>query len=73
MTEPIVEQPTVTFHGDTYPPFCCENCEGHKREGLAVKARANLARQAVADREPWGVLANHIVELVEMLRARGLA
>lgn len=51
----------------------CPNCAGNRRESLAVIARVRLARQAVADREPWGVLANHIVELVEMLRARGMA
>lgn len=63
----------VTFHGDPFPPYCCDHCESRKREGLAVKARANLLRQAVHDREPWGVIAWNAVELVEMLRARGLA
>lgn len=63
----------VTFHGDPLPPPCCPHCEDRKREGLAVIARVRLARQAVADREPWGILANHIVELVAMLEARGLA
>ena len=56
-----------------YPQCPCANCRGRVAEGLALKARANLARRAVADREPWGVLANHIVELVEMMRARGMA
>lgn len=63
----------TTFHGDSFPPYCCEHCEARKREGLAVKARANLLRQAVTDREPWGVLAWNAVELVEMMRARGMA
>lgn len=72
LTDEIVPA-AVTFHGDPFPPYCCPHCESRKREGLAVKARVRLARQAVADREPWGVLANHIVELVAMLEARGLA
>lgn len=54
--------------------YCaCEHCESRKREGLAVKARANLLRQAVHDREPWGVLAWNAVELVELLKKKGLA
>lgn len=73
MTDPIVEQPAVTFHGDPLPPPCCAHCESRKREGLDIKARANLLRQAVHDREPWGVVSFHAVELVEMLRARGMA
>lgn len=63
----------VTFHGDPFPPYCCPHCESRKREGLAVKARANLLRQAVHDRETYGVVCHHAVELVGMLRARGMA
>lgn len=70
---PREQAPDVTFHGDPFPPYCCDHCESRKREGLAVKARANLLRQAVHDREVYGVVCHHAVELVEMLRARGLA
>jgi len=63
----------VTFHGDTFPAECCENCESRRQEAIALAARARLLRQAVHDREPWGVVAHHAVELVEMMRARGMA
>jgi len=63
----------TTFHGDPFPPFCCAHREARKREGLAVIASVRLARQAVADREPYGVICNHLVELLAMLAARGIA
>ena len=63
----------TTFHGDPFPPYCCDHCESRKREGLAVKARANLLRKAVNDREPFGVVCHHAIELLDMMAARGLA
>ena len=63
----------VTFHGDTFPAECCEHCSSRRRESIALVARARLLRQAVNDREPWGVVAHHAVELVEMMAARGMA
>jgi hypothetical protein len=49
------------------------NCRANVAEIESVRARARLARQAVADREPWGVVAWHLVELVKLLKARGMA
>lgn len=66
MTDPIVEQPE-------FVQCDCVNCRTRVADALDIKARANLLRQAVNDREPWGVLAWNAVELVEMLRARGMA
>ena len=63
----------TTFHGDTFPADCCEHCSSRRREAIALAARARLLRQAVNDREPWGVVAHHAVELVEMMAARGMA
>ncbi len=77
VSEPEKEAPLtddiVTFHGDSFPGDCCEHCTSRRQESITLRARANLLREAVNDREPWGVVAHHAVELVEMMRARGMA
>lgn len=63
----------TTDPASEWPQCPCVNCRTRVAEALDIKARANILRQSVADREPWGVIAWNAVELVEMLRARGMA
>jgi hypothetical protein len=70
LTEP---NSLTTDPASEWPQCPCVNCRTRVAEAIDIKARANLLRQAVHDREPWGVLAWNAVELVEMLKKKGLA
>lgn len=40
---------------------------------MALRTRANLLQAAVTDGEPYAVVCWHALELVGMMRARGMA
>jgi len=56
-----------------FPQCPCTNCRSRVAEAVSLRARANLLRRAIAERETYGVVANHAVELLAMMESRGMA
>jgi len=55
-------------------PMCeCANCRSRVVEAVALRARAGLLRRAISEKEVYGVVCHHAVELLDMMEARGLA
>lgn len=73
MTDPIVEQPAVTFHGDPFPPPCCPNCDSRRAEALTLRARVRLLDAALQPPVCQRTALHHAVALVGMLKSRGMA
>lgn len=61
--EAPLADPIVTFHGDTFPAECCENCESRRQEAIALAAPApepprpipEGVREAAEDNSPFAV------------------
>lgn len=88
VSEPVKEAPlTETNSLTTCPPVApadCPGCAALREENRLIcearvfedeplRARARLLREAIREREPYGVVAWNAVELVELLKGKGLA